>query len=81
MGKFFVEWISHNAQTDAWNFKQTKSFDTIDEAKKEFHTKLGEMIGYGNLDLFTIILFNAHGGVECKECWEAAEEAAEEVTE
>lgn len=32
--QYFVEFNTHNAKTDAWNYKQTKKFESYDEARK-----------------------------------------------
>lgn len=68
--KYFVDWVSHNGDSDAWNFKQTKKFDDIDTAKKEFHNVLGTYIEYGKLDFVTAVLYDSYGRMIMSECWD-----------
>ena len=44
--KFFVEFNTHNGETDAWNYKQTKMFDDYDTARKEFYNCLATYIQF-----------------------------------
>lgn len=68
--KYFVDWLSHNGEAEAWNFKQTKMFNNITDAKKEFHNVLGTYIGYGKLDFFTAVLYDSYGRMIMSECWD-----------
>lgn len=67
--KYFVEFITHNAEKDAWNYKQTKMFATYDEARKEFHNILSTYINYGSLDKVTVYLFDSSKAIK-SETWE-----------
>lgn len=68
--KYFVDWCSHNKESDAWNYKQTKMFDSIDTAKKEFHNILATYIEYGKLDFVTAVLYDCYGRMVMSECWD-----------
>jgi hypothetical protein len=68
--KYFVDWVSHNSDTQGWNFKQTKMFDDLSAAKKEFHNVLGTYIAYGKLDLLTAVLYDSYGRMIMSECWD-----------
>lgn len=68
--KYFVDWCSHNGETAAWNFKQTKMFDDISSAKKEFHNVLATYIEYGKLDFVTAVLYDSYGRMIMSECWD-----------
>lgn len=68
--KYFVDWLSHNSDTDAWNFKQAKMFNNLTDAKKEFFAVLGQYIAYGKLDLFTAVLYDNYGRMIDSECWD-----------
>ena len=59
--KFFVEWNSHNEETGAWNYKQTKMFDNYDDAFKEFCNILATYINYNKLDHVAVIIFDTFG--------------------
>ena len=68
--KYYVDWTSHNSETKAWNFKQTKMFDNLSDAKKEFFAVLGQYIEYGKLDFFTAVLYDSYGRMIDSECWD-----------
>lgn len=68
--KYFVDWISHNSEADAWNYKQTKIFSDLSSAKKEFFNALGTYIAYGKLDFFTAVLYDNFGRMIDSECWD-----------
>ena len=76
--KFFVEFNTHNGKTDAWNFKQTKKFDTYDTARKEFHNILSTYIEYGDLDHVGVILFDSFANTMDHEYWDKPEEPGPE---
>lgn len=76
--KFFVEFNTHNGDTDAWNYKQTKIFDDEDAARKEFHNIMATYIEYGKLDHVGAIMFDSFENVIDKEYWEKPEEPNEE---
>ena len=69
--KFFVEFNTHNAKTDAWNYKQTKAFADYDTARKEFYNVLATYIQYGDLDHVSAILFDSYGNMLDHSYWEA----------
>ena len=75
--QFFVEFNTHNAKTDAWNFKQTKKFTDYDSAKKEFFTALSTYIQYGDLDHVSVVLFDSFGNMLNHEYWDKPEEGEE----
>ena len=76
--KYFVEVCQHNAKSDAWNYKQTKAFDDLDSAKKEFHNVFATYINYGDLDHVGAILWDAYARVIMADYWQkpAPEEEA-----
>ena len=67
---YFVEICQHNGKTDAWNYKQTKAFDDISEARKEFHNQLSTYINYGDLDHVGVILWDSYTNVLAREYWQ-----------
>lgn len=66
---YFVDFATHNYETDGWNFKQTKKFASLSEAKKEFHTILSTYIEYGKLDHVVAIIWDCYGNVVEREYW------------
>lgn len=68
--KYYVDWTSHNSETGAWNYKQTKQFDDLSAAKKEFFNALGTYIAYGKLDFFMAILYDSYGNKIDSEFWD-----------
>lgn len=76
--KFFVEFNTHNAKTGGWNYKQTKMFDTYDEAFKEFCGILNTYILYGDLDHVGVILFDCFSNPLDHRSWDKEEEPAPE---
>lgn len=69
--KFFVEFNTHNSETDAWNFKQTKKFDDYDTARKEFYNIMSTYIQYGKLDHVCAVLFDSFGNMLDASYWDA----------
>ena len=69
--QYFVEFNTHNAKTDAWNYKQTKKFESYDEARKEFYNILATYIQYGDLDHVGVILFDSFANPLLHEYWDA----------
>lgn len=78
--KYFVELNTHNAKTDAWNYKQTKAFDDLDAAKKEFHNIFSTYINYGDLDHVGAIIWDAFARVLMTDYWHKPQ-APEETEE
>ena len=70
MEKYFVDFCTHNSKTGGWNYKQTKMFDTYDAAWKEYCNLLATYIEYGDLDLFTVILWDSYGNKRLSDFWE-----------
>lgn len=77
MERYFVEFVPHNADKDAWNYKQTKIFATLDKARKEYHNILSTYINYGALDLVTVYLMDSHKAIK-SETWEKPVEVVAE---
>lgn len=74
---YLVEICQHNAETGFWNYKQTKVFENLEDAKKEFHSILGTFICYGNLDHVAAIIWDCYGNKITSEYWHKAEPAPE----
>ena len=81
--KYFVDFCTHNGETDGWNFKQTEKFDDLDSAKKAYHGKLNTYIQYGKLDFVMVILYDSYGNKKMSEYWDirVAPEPEPEVAE
>ena len=81
--KYFVDWNSHNKETGAWNYKQTKMYDDLDVAMKEFYRILSTYILYGDLDHCCAIVYDSYGNKRASRSWDlkVTEEEAMEMSE
>ena len=79
--KFFVEFNTHNEESDAWNYKQTKMFVDYDSARKEFYNVLATYIQYGKLDHVCAVLFDSYGNMLDHSYWDAPVEPTPEQNE
>ena len=79
--QFFVEYNTHNSETDAWNYKQTKMFGNYDTARKEFYNILATYIEYNKLDHVGVILFDSFANPLLNEYWDAPEPEPNTETE
>lgn len=78
--RYFVDWVSYNAEKKAWNYKQAKMFTNLDDAKKEFHNTLATYIGYGSLTHVAVMLYDECFNIIDRETWDGVL-APTEVTE
>lgn len=69
MEKYFVNIVTHNGETDGWNYKDVKAFENLDSAKKEYHNALSTYIAYGKLDNVSVCLFDYNHNVIARENW------------
>lgn len=79
--KYFVEFNTHNEESDAWNYKQTKMFNDYDSAFKEFCNILATYINYGKLDHVGVVLFDSFGNVKDHRYWDKSVEPVESIEE
>lgn len=70
---YFVSWFLHNAKNDGWAYKVENKYQTIDAAKKAFHTLLGNYVGSDTYDSVAVILTDSLGNTIQSEFWLAPE--------
>lgn len=75
--RYFVEYNTHNAETNQWNYKQTKMFEDYDSARKEYYGVLNTYIQYGKLDHVGAILFDSNGNKKDNSYWDKPAPAPE----
>ena len=75
--EYFVDFATHNGKSDSWNFKQTKKFEDLSAAKKEFHSILSTYIQYGDLDHVVAIIWDMYGNKVDSEFWQKEVEPEE----
>ena len=68
--KYFVDFCTHNSESGGWNYKQTKMFDNLSTAQKEYHNLLATYIEYGNLDFVCVVLWDMFGNMIMSENWD-----------
>ena len=76
--QFFVDFNTHNGDSDSWNFKQTKRFEDYDSARKEYYSALSQYIQYGKLDHVGVVLYDSFGNMLDNAYWDKPEEPNEE---
>ena len=69
MEQYFVSWYLHNKTNDGWAFKVVNRYDSLDAAKKQYHTELSTYISGPTYDLVCVMLTDAYGNVIMKEWW------------
>ena len=75
---YYVDFTTHNAESGAWNFKQTKQYADLSTARKEYHNALSTYIEYGKLDFVCVVLWDMYGNMIDSEYWQKAEEPSAE---
>jgi hypothetical protein len=71
---YFVNWYLHNKENDGWAYKVDRKYDTIDQAKKAYHTQLSNYIDSAVYDQVAVTFSNPNGASEMVESWSAPEE-------
>lgn len=71
---YFVNWYLHNKDNDGWAYKVEGKYNTLDAAKKVYHTQLSTYIDSLVYDQVAVTLTNSYGGVEMVESWSAPEQ-------
>ena len=62
--RYYVFTVQHNWEADAENRTVPKAFDSLNEAKAEFHNQLGKDIKNATLDWSLAMIINSDGGIE-----------------
>ena len=70
---YFVNWYLHNKENDGWAYKVEGKYNTLDAAKKVYHTQLANYIDSSVYDQVAVTLTNSFGGTEMSESWSALE--------
>lgn len=70
---YFVNWYLHNKENDGWAYKVEGKYNTLDAAKKVYHTQLANYIDSSVYDQVAVTLTNSFGGTEMSESWSAPE--------
>jgi len=65
--RFYVLAIQYNKEKQAENRTAPKGFDTLNDAKKEFHTQLSRDMGNATLSWSLVMIINSDGGVHAVE--------------
>lgn len=69
MEMYFVSSYLHHKDNNGWVFKVENRYDTIDAAKKAYHTLLGSYINTTPWDQVSVILTDAFGNLLMREFW------------
>ena len=67
--KYFVSWYLHNKENDGWAFKVVGKYDTLDAAKKQYHSELSSYINSPAYDMVAVMLTDSYSNVIMHEYW------------
>ena len=67
--KYFVSWYIHNKENDGWAFKVVNKYDTLDAAKKQYHSELANYIDSPVYDNVAVLLTDSNANVIMREWW------------
>ena len=67
--KYFVSWYLHNKENDGWAFKVVGKYDTLDAAKKQYHSELSNYINSPAYDMVAVMLTDSYSNVIMHEYW------------
>lgn len=76
--KYFVNYYLHNSKNDGWAYKVIAKYDSLDTAKKMYHSELSSYIGGDTYDNVVVMLTDSYGNVIMREWWQAAQPEVEE---
>lgn len=65
--RFYVLAIQYNKEKEAENRTAPKAFDTLNDAKKEFHSQLAKDMGNETLGWSLVMIINSDGMVYTSE--------------
>ena len=68
--RYFVDYKLHNAKSDNWAYKTTKSTTDLAEAKKDYHSQLAQYIGSTDFDFVQVTLTDMYGNKVKSEYWQ-----------
>ena len=71
--RYFVDYKLHNAKSDDWAYKTTKSTTDLAEAKKDYHSQLAQYIGSTDFDFVQVTLTDMYGNKIKSEYWQKPE--------
>ena len=66
---YFVSWYLHNKDNDGWAFKVVGKYDTLDAAKKQYHSELANYINSTAYDNVAVLLTDSYGNTIMHEWW------------
>lgn len=73
--RFYVLAIQYNNEKEAENRTAPKAFDTLNDAKREFHSQLSKDMGNVTLGWSLVMIINSDGMVYASEKYVASVEA------
>lgn len=76
--RYYVTSIEYNENTQAENRTQPKAYNTLDEAKKEFHHILSQNICGATIGWCNVILWDQYGNVLIRDYWQKPQSVSEE---
>ena len=66
---YFVSWYLHNKENDGWAFKVVNKYDTLDAAKKQYHSELSNYIDSAVYDSVAVMLTDSYSNMIMHEYW------------
>jgi len=68
--RYYVFTVQHNWQANAENRTAPKAFDSMNDAKAEFHKQISQDISNATVDWSLAMIINSDGGIEdCEKYW------------
>lgn len=66
---YFVSWYIHNKDNDGWAFKVVGKYNSLDAAKKQYHTELSNYINSAAYDNVAVLLTDSYSNTIMHEWW------------
>ena len=66
---YFVSYYLHNKDNDGWAFKVVGKYNSLDAAKKQYHSELSNYINSAAYDNVAVLLTDSYSNTIMHEWW------------